>query len=132
MTEIEPVRRPWLELKTIVEQGSVTRNHLAEATGYSRQQVHNLITGRSRVTTPAIRKFAAALGVPYSVLEPHDGATTGPLGYSIDEASAMLNVDRERIERMVTNGTIKVYVVDGDEIRVRADEIDRIVAGDAA
>lgn len=132
MTEIEPVHHPWLELKAIIDQGSVNRTHLAEAAGYSRQQLHNLITGRSRPTPTAIRKLSAALGVQYSVLEPHQGATTGPLGYSIDEAASMLNVDRERVERMVTGGTIKFYVVDGDEVRVRADEIDRIVAGDAA
>lgn len=132
MTEIETVRRPWLELKTIVDRdGTWTQNSLSAATGYSRQQIHNLITGRSRVTPPAVRKFANALGVQYSVLEPHDGVTTGPLGYSIDETAEMLNVDRAVVEQMITDRQIQFYVA-GDQVRIRAEEIDRIVAGDAA
>jgi excisionase family DNA binding protein len=132
MTEIESVRRPWLELKTIVDRdGNWTQIKLAAATGYTRQQVHNLLTGRSRPTPPAIRKFAAAVGVPYSVLEPREGAANGPLGYSIDDTADMLNVGRPVVEAMITDQQMQVYVV-GGQVRIRAEEIDRIVAGDAA
>lgn len=127
MTDSAPDRRPWLELKTIVDQG-VNVSHLATSSGYSRQQIHNLISGRSRPTPPAIRKLAAALGIQYSVLEPHDGAVTGPLGYSIDDTAEMLNVARADIEDLVTSKEIGFYLV-GDQVRIRAEEIDRIVAG---
>lgn len=72
MTDPKHHRRPWLELHEYTDRDRRwTQQALADATGFTKGYVGELLRGQRRVTPNVIRAFADALEVPYSVLKPH-------------------------------------------------------------
>lgn len=63
-------RRPWEELRALLERDDMTQRQLAEESGYSPQYINDIIRGRVLPTTRVRRKFTEVLRFPVDELLP--------------------------------------------------------------
>jgi transcriptional regulator with XRE-family HTH domain len=65
----EPLK-PWIEFEVMLTKDNMSLKQLAEISGYSLSYVCDLRKGRRKPNARVIARFAKAMNVPKSMLEP--------------------------------------------------------------
>jgi transcriptional regulator with XRE-family HTH domain len=104
--------RPWTTLKRALElDGHWTHERLADATGYSKAYITQLLTGHRPPTRTVIEKFADLLSVPKSMIEAPQPERR--ISWRIDEVAAMTGLDEPSVLQLVQAGELTAKAANG-------------------
>lgn len=104
----ERTTKPWREAQRLVEiDGHWTPSTLGKALTppMSRQQVYNLLNGRSQPSRKVIRAFANVFRVPVTMIEPQGRRIK--MAYSAESAAEMLDITIDEVLALVETGQLR-------------------------
>jgi transcriptional regulator with XRE-family HTH domain len=104
--------RPWTSLKRLLDlDGHWTHERLAEATGYSKAYITQLLTGHRAPTRTVIEKFAALLRVPKTMIEAP--RPQNRISWRLDEVADMTGLDEAAVLQLVLTRELGAKAANG-------------------